>query len=163
MLADHHRAALLSGDQEADVNPAELTNVQTERLVRAEALSAFHTFADEDEEEGDFQLKPRKGGDDQIKEEDDGEYRRFMLEMGGGEEEIRRVLGTAKHPATRFPSNGGLDEDDDAASEAEEKRERPVTKGARDQKVEEDDDFLMKWVYIPSLMYKAHWMCLATS
>ena len=113
-----------------------MTNVQAERKLRAEAVSAFHTLADEDDENDTFELKKRDIQQDEG-EDDSEEYRKFLLEMGGGEEEVRRVLGTSDRSEPDY--RNGVEEE-----EGEEEEERVHAARRSHRKVKGDDDFLMK-------------------
>ena len=151
MLADHHRNALL-GNHAADelddrlrLSDPPLTNVQSERLVRAEAVKAFRSFADEDDgDQGDFELKKREREEEEAVD-DDEEYRRFLLEMGGGVEEVRRVLGMGDQPVVDrsllASGDGNRVEGDHGTFNEQEKADRAKRKS---RKAEADDNFLME-------------------
>lgn len=91
----------------------------------------------------------RREKDEEEADQDDEEYRRFLLEMGGGEAEVRKILGMGEQPVPAVR----LDEDEDvteglaADAEVSEKDLRKQKKKAakrQERKVKEDDDFLMK-------------------
>lgn len=150
LLADHHRLTLLSNttadeDQDKPQLIAPMTNVQSERLMRAEALSAFRSLANDDaEEEGKFEPKRREKDEEQVVA-DEEEYRSFLLEMGGGEEEVRRVLGMGDQPVPgRLPvAEHDLEEDQGDEVWSVRGAGRRAKKKSR-KKAKEDDDFLMK-------------------
>ena len=126
-----------------------MTNVQSERLLRADAISAFHALADEAEEQNcDFEPKKREKDEDEALA-DDEEYRRFLLEMGGGEDEVRRVLGMGDQPVNGLRPISDEDEIDDGEEKEEEEAKVNVgwAKGhvkRTARKTEVDDNFLMK-------------------
>lgn len=145
-LADHHRAALLNGETlQAEEEEAEpLTHVQSQYKLRNDAVSAFKALAadSDDDEDTEGGLLTRRQRPEAEVDEDDEDYRRFLLEMGGGEDEVRKILGMGDQPVTTARV-----EDQEAraeGSEAKTKRRRRAKAQAR--KAKEDDDFLMKWV-----------------
>lgn len=124
-----------------------LTNVQSERLLRAEAVSAFNNLSKEgDEDDGVFEPKKRERDEEEVVA-DDEEYRRFLIEMGGGEEEVRRVLGMGDQPVTGLEPLSEGDGDEEDVKERERKvdvdrvNESLKRKGI---KAKADDHFLMK-------------------
>ena len=159
LLADYHREALLKNDGIVDNNDEEvghqepLTNVQEQRLLRKDAIDAFKSLAGDDEEEDDdFVLKKREG-DDGDKRDDAEEYRRFLLEMGGGEDEVRKILGMGDQPA--WQADEALDGEDASASSEDKisKKSKKNKKSAlsevereeiQSKKRAADEDFLMK-------------------
>ncbi|WVF68419.1 hypothetical protein IAT40_003184 [Kwoniella sp. CBS 6097] len=155
LLADYHRAKLLSGenaDDEAENDYPEepLTHVQSERLLRQEAVSAFKSLGDDSDEEGEFIQKRDKEVEDV--EQDDVEYRQFLLEMGGGEDEVRKVLGMGDQPVAGVI----VDEDDDegrydeakqsALSKVEKAELKAKKEKMKEKKVKADEDFLMDYI-----------------
>ena len=159
---DHHRAALLSGQTgEEDEEPAPLTNVQADRLLRANAINAFKSLAhdDDDDEMSDgeeyagFVLKPRGKDEDETAKED-AEYRRFLLEIGGGEEQVRKILGMGDQPVSWSPDEEvQMNEEGEtgkALSKVERKEFKAEKKAKKEKKGQEDDEFLMKWVLLSS-------------
>lgn len=102
-MQDHQRLALLEGklgnpdpeDDTADLPETiiPLTHVQEERALRDEVTKAFHTAIggdDEDEDEG-FLVKREKT--DMERDEEKEAYRQFLLANGGGEQQVRELLG----------------------------------------------------------------------
>lgn len=76
-------------------------------------------------------------------DEDDEEYRKFLLEMGGGEEEVRKILGMGDQPV----SKARLSDEEDIEGVAAVTQPKKLTKRAikkKERKAKEDDDFLMK-------------------
>jgi protein KRI1 len=129
-----------------------LTNVQSERLLRQEALDAFKSFgADESEgEEEDGFLQKRVKTENELKEEE-AAYRQFLLESGGGEDEVRRVLGFQPKTSTDdvAASDDASDSDDGEVIDGQEGSAptAPASMSAekRTKKPKQsDDDFLMK-------------------
>ncbi|WVQ84513.1 hypothetical protein IAT38_006667 [Cryptococcus sp. DSM 104549] len=139
-----------------------LTHVQQEKKLREEAVSAFAALAgdesdeddeDEGEEDAGFVLKKRKADEKEV-DEDEEEYRKFLLEMGGGEEEVRKVLGMGDAPAMRLAVMESSDEEDAGEGqkemqamskvEREELERKKAEKKAK--KAKEDDDFLMNYI-----------------
>ncbi|ORY34649.1 KRI1-like family C-terminal-domain-containing protein [Naematelia encephala] len=154
LLSDHHRRALLEG-RDQTYEPLEegvpLTNVQSERLLRQEAVSAFKTLAESDEDEDeDFDLKPRVK-DEEDEEIEAEEYRRFLLEMGGGEEEVRKVLGLGEQSTSNVreaePADTESGEEDAVQEVKKEQKQKDNKSGLRKEiKAKADDDFLMNYI-----------------
>jgi protein KRI1 len=78
---------------------------------------------------------------------DDEEYRRFLLEMGGGEDEVRKILGIGESGI----HNVRVEEDEEVADEpveaevAEGKKKKKVkSEKSKEKKAKQDDDFLME-------------------
>lgn len=154
-LQDHHRAHLLSTVAKPSASSANepdfsepLTNVQSERLLRQEALDAFKSFAaDESEgEEDDGFLKKRVKSEHELKEEE-AAYRKFLLESGGGEDEVRKVLGLQPKTVQKEEDDEDMqdgDSDDgevlDGQADAEDSTSTQKPKKAK----QSNDDFLMK-------------------
>ncbi|WVR07983.1 hypothetical protein IAU60_005026 [Kwoniella sp. DSM 27419] len=156
LLADYHRAKLLSGqnvDDEDDQPEEPMTHVQSERRMREEAVSAFKGLADDSDDEDVIQ---RRDKDEVEVEQDDEEYRQFLLEMGGGEEEVRKALGMGDQPVTARLTDDDDDEEDGqqpvkqrttAALSKVEKAELKAKKQAKkEKKAKADDDFLMNYI-----------------
>lgn len=157
LLADHHRAALLGDSAGVEDDSVPLTNVQEQRKLRAGAISAFKSLAEEDESEGDeegeddagFVLKQRKKEDGELEQEDE-EYRRFLLDMGGGEEEVRKILGMGDAPAWRADEK--IAESSSVPEKKKKKKDAVLNKAEteemkrehQEKKEKADDDFLMK-------------------
>ncbi|WVQ95967.1 hypothetical protein IAU59_003066 [Kwoniella sp. CBS 9459] len=158
LLADYHRAKLLSGENANDEDEDEndrfdepLTHVQSERLLRQEAVSAFKSLGDDSDEEGDFIQKRDKEAEDP--EQDDVEYRQFLLEMGGGEDEVRKVLGMGDQPISGIVADEddeGEERYDEAKQSALSKVEKAELKAKKEKKKEKkakaDEDFLMDYI-----------------
>lgn len=149
-LADHHRAALLNGEtndikEEEDTEP--LTHVQSQYKLRNEAVSAFKALAEDSDDDGDGDdglLQKREKQDVEV-DEDDEEYRRFLLEMGGGEEEVRKILGMGDQPVQTARLSD--DDEEQEATVPAVMQPKKLTKRAikkKERKAKEDDDFLMK-------------------
>jgi protein KRI1 len=157
-----HRANLLAGVQdESDEEEGEepLTNVEAERRARKEAVSAFHALADSDDEDGydeedGFLTKRTKDAEEVAG--DDAAYRAFLLEMGGGEDEVRRTLGMGDAPATGFREDVESDAEAEEAKEEKgekaskkDRKKKAEDKAARDEarrvkRAQADEDFLME-------------------
>lgn len=60
--------------------------------------------------------------------DEDAAYRSFLLEMGGGEDEVRRALGMADAPVTHYR------EDPESEEEAEQKEASSEKKKAKKEK-----------------------------
>jgi protein KRI1 len=84
--------ALLSGKTRDDDEEL-VTHVESQYRLKREAVEAFKSFAD-DEDDEDFAPVKKEGADNDEDEAEDEEYRKFLLEMGGGEAEVRKLLGT---------------------------------------------------------------------
>ena len=146
---------MLYGTAEGIEEDEPLTNVQEQRMLRQGAISAFKSLADDEESEGEdgtgFVLKERKKDENEIGEEDE-EYRKFLLDIGGGEEEVRKILGMGDAPAWNpdqeivepVKENGKRDKKKkkDGALSKVEKEE--MDKDRQEKKAKDDDDFLMK-------------------
>lgn len=154
MLADHHRAALLDGthtqfneDEDGGYQEEPLTNVQEQRMLREKAVSAFKGLADDSDDEEEAEagfLKPRTK-DEKEAEEDDEEYRRFLLEMGGGEAEVRKILGMGEQAAWTPAEEAEVEVKEDGKKKKKDKKDKKALGGADKEKKEKaDDDFLMK-------------------
>jgi hypothetical protein len=150
----------------ADRQP--LTHVQSQAQLRSEAVSAFNALTGDDDDDSDDEagtgdleervdgllVKRQKGGDEV--EEDEEDYRKFLIDMGGGEEAVRKILGMGDQPVPRVAIDAENEEgqSDDAAEggkkvggiSKEEKRSRRRAKEEKKKEVKakQDDDFLMK-------------------
>jgi protein KRI1 len=100
-LQDYQRAALLRGDH---VNgdhdsPKQLTHAQESEALRAEVTTAFHLAAegtgDDQGEQGEDDFLVPRGKSNQELEDEDDEYRRFLVESVG-EKEIEEALRIAR-------------------------------------------------------------------
>jgi len=117
-------------------------------MLREKAVDAFKGLAEESEDESEAEagfLKPRSK-DEKEAEEEDEEYRKFLLEMGGGEAEVRRVLGIG---ASAYTPTETVDKDvkEEGKKKKKEKKEKKEKKAAgpnKEKKEKADDDFLMK-------------------
>jgi protein KRI1 len=124
-----------------------LTHVESQYKLRNEAVSAFKSLADEsDEEDAEGGLVKRVKEEEEV-DLDDEEYRRFLLEMGGGEDEVRKILGIGESGI----HNVRVEEDEEVADEpveaelAEGKKKKKVkSEKSKEKKAKQDDDFLME-------------------
>lgn len=140
LLKDLHRQNLLEGvaADSDDEESKPLTFVEETRRAREDAVNAFKAFADSDEDEDELLVKREVGADEA--EEDDEAYRRFLLEMGGGEEEVRRALGMGPAPMTNHREDSDDEEDffraesSTADAEAGEDAEKEGKKSKKDKK-----------------------------
>ena len=149
LLADHHRAALLSGevndeDVEMEQEPP-MTYAQEERKMRKDAIDAFKAFG-EDGDEDDFVPVKRQKEEKEVDEADEG-YRQFLLEMGGGEDEVRRLLGMGDQPVSHV--RDVEEETPEAGSVKKESDKKKQKRLAR--KRQDDDSFLMESVLAPDV------------
>ena len=131
--------------------------------VRADAINAFKDFDGESADANDdFELSARPKTDEEV-EREVREYREFLLEMGGGEEEVRRTLGLTSEQVDVFhyddEYDGDGDEDDSetdvgdvsgeldspqmASGSKSEAKEKGASRG-RSGKTRADEDFLME-------------------
>ncbi|KIR81491.1 protein KRI1 [Cryptococcus gattii E566] len=151
LLADYHRSKLLAGeDQEEELDFDEpLTHVESQRRLRQEAVSAFKTLAAESGDESDEDFIQKRETDDQEIDEGDEEYKRFMLEFGGGEEEVRKILGMGDQPAI-LKVLGDEEEEGEEEKSAVSKIEKEEMKRQKQEKkakkAKDDDDFLMNFI-----------------
>ncbi|KAJ9099775.1 hypothetical protein QFC21_003773 [Naganishia friedmannii] len=163
-LQDHQRIALLGGklanpdDEDSPENLPEtiipLTHVQEERALREEVTKAFHTAIGDNEvkEEDDDGFLVKKDRTDTEKDVEKEEYRRFLLANGGGEDEVRKLLGLGGD------EDSDKEEDEDIADDAEDVASKAqvdvldanhevlsrTEKNARQKK--DDDAFLMNYI-----------------
>ncbi|RXK37989.1 hypothetical protein M231_04775 [Tremella mesenterica] len=141
LLADHHRESLLRGEREEA--PEGLTHVQSQAKLRAETVDAFKALVKDDDEDEDgegFVLQPRPVVEH---ERDQDEYRKFLLEMGGGEEEVRKLLGMGDQPlalALQEDENGEERQDSKVSDQKSSRNKR------KNVKVKQDEDFLMNYI-----------------
>ncbi|KAK8849750.1 hypothetical protein IAR55_005085 [Kwoniella newhampshirensis] len=155
LLADYHRSKLLSSDnandEDEEQQPEPLPYVQSQRLLREQAVSAFKALAsdDDDNEEDDFVPKKRDKDEDEA-DQDEEEYRQFLLEMGGGEEEVRKVLGMGDAPVTKHtaPDSDAEEEQEEARVLSKVEKEEMIARKAekKARKAKADDDFLMNYI-----------------
>jgi len=147
-LTDHHRAALLNGtagDEDEDEQEP-LTHVESQYRLRNEAVSAFKSLAEESEDDEEGGLVRREKEEVEV-DLDDEEYRRFLLEMGGGEDEVRKILGIGESAIHTIR----VEEDEDEPAPAAEtdvtegkKKKKVKTEKSKEKKAKQDDDFLME-------------------
>ncbi|KIR34208.1 protein KRI1 [Cryptococcus deuterogattii MMRL2647] len=151
LLADYHRSKLLAGeDQEEELDSAEpLTHVESQRRLRQEAVSAFKTLAAESGDDSDEDFIQKRETDAQEIDDGDEEYKKFMLEFGGGEEEVRKILGMGDQPAIlkALADEEEEGEEEKAAVSKIEKEEMARQKQEKKaKKAKDDDDFLMNYI-----------------
>jgi protein KRI1 len=151
LLADHHRAALLSGqvNEPEDDDPngeraPPMTYAQEERKMRKDAIEAFKNFGGDgaEDDEDDFAPVKREQDEDEQDEADAG-YRQFLLEMGGGEDEVRRLLGMGDQPVSHVRD---VQDEAEASQAGEEKKKESEKKKQKRlaKKRQDDDSFLME-------------------
>ena len=78
---------------------------------------------------------------------DDEGYRQFLLEMGGGEDEVRKILGIGENPVNTVRiDEDEVEAEEGAPIEAEGKKKKKKVKSekSREKKAKQDDDFLME-------------------
>ncbi len=136
-----------------------MTHVQSERLLRQEALSAFQKFGEDedsdDEAEGGLVVRRANGSDDvevdvNNKGKRDQGYREFLLEMGGGEEEVRELLGVAQTKWSGHREDSGDEGEAEAnvdlsVNQELVRTEKEKSKAERKaKKAKADEDFLME-------------------
>ncbi|WWC92889.1 uncharacterized protein L201_007851 [Kwoniella dendrophila CBS 6074] len=157
LLQDYHRAKLLSGninEQEEEEEP--LTFVQQSRKIRDEAVSAFKSLVDDDNDDSDNEdsegfIKKREK-DEKEENQEDEEYRKFLLDMGGGEDEVRKILGMGDQTISL-----ALEENETQAAQEQSKKADPATKVEKEKgeekkkakkakKAKNDDEFLMNYI-----------------
>ncbi|KAL1412555.1 Kinetochore protein Spc24 [Vanrija albida] len=152
LLKDLHRDNLLSGvqhdsDDEEDVP---LTNYEAERRARAEAVSAFQAVGESDDDSDDEGFLQKREKDDGEEDDDDEAYRGFLLEMGGGEAEVRHALSMADQPLTHNREDSEDEEEETKKSKKKEKlsaEEKEAKKAQRRaKKAQADEDFLMDYI-----------------
>jgi protein KRI1 len=159
-LQDHQRIALLSGklahpdDEDSPRDLPEtiipLSHVQEERALRDEVTRAFHTAIPDDEEEEDeedgFLVKREKTDGERDAEKE--AYRRFLLANGGGEDQVRELLGLGGDAEDQGEvSDDGMDvlaQEEKAVTDATRQGLERKEKTTRQKK--DDDAFLMKYV-----------------
>jgi protein KRI1 len=123
-----------------------LTHVESQYKLRNEAVSAFKSLADEsDEEDAEGGLVKREKQEEEV-DLDDEEYRRFLLEMGGGEEEVRKILGIGESGIhnVRVEEDEVVDEPVEAELAEGKKKKEVKSEKSKEKKAKQDDDFLME-------------------
>lgn len=128
-------------------------------MLREGAVNAFKSLAaeSEDEDDGDGFLLKARDKEEVDEGKDDEQYRRFLLEAGGGEEEVRKILGMGQQPGW-----AGADEEEEVIAtdgvptkEKKKKKKSKKDNGEQEEVLKErkerkerkdknDDDFLMK-------------------
>lgn len=145
-MKDLHRQNLLEGvdSENEDEDDQPMTNVAAARKAREDALSAFAKFAEDDSDEEEVLKKRERGADEEA--EDDAAYRQFLLEMGGGEQEVRAALGMADAPITDYREDEeekeGKEKKKDKEMSEEKRQKREAKRAAKRAKA--DEDFLME-------------------
>lgn len=130
-----------------------LTHVQEERALREEVTKAFHTAigddeVDEEDEDGGFLVKRNRT--DIEKDAEKEEYRRFLLANGGGEDEVRKLLGLGDDEDANEEEHEDIADDaQDVASKAQldvlDANHEVLTRTEKNARQKKDDDaFLMK-------------------
>ncbi|CAK9783244.1 hypothetical protein CC85DRAFT_310258 [Cutaneotrichosporon oleaginosum] len=148
LLKDLHRQNLLDGVDSDHEDEEPLTNVEAARRAAAEARAAFAAFGDDDSDDGEVITKREK--DDSEDEAEDAAYREFLLEMGGGESEVRAALGMADAPVTDYREF----EDDEKPKKKKKEEEKEMSEEKRAKKeakrkakrAKADEDFLMDYI-----------------
>jgi protein KRI1 len=123
-----------------------LTHVESQYKLRNEAVSAFKSLADEsDEEDVEGGLVRREKEEEEV-DLDDEEYRRFLLEMGGGEDEVRKILGIGESGIhnVRVEEDEVADEPVEAEVAEGKKKKKVKSEKSKEKKAKQDDDFLME-------------------
>ncbi|BEJ13502.1 hypothetical protein CspHIS471_0306760 [Cutaneotrichosporon sp. HIS471] len=144
LLKDLHRQNLLDGVDSENEDEEQLTNVQMSRRAAADARAAFAAFGDDSDDE-EVLIKREKGdGEDET---EDAAYRQFLLEMGGGEAEVRAALGMADAPTTDFreyeeetPKKMKKEKEMSEGKRAKREAKRQAKRGKA------DEDFLMDYI-----------------
>lgn len=122
-----------------------MTHVESQYKLRNEAVSAFKSLADESEDDEEGGLVRREKEEVEV-DLDDEEYRRFLLEMGGGEDEVRKILGIGESGI----HNVRVDEDEVAHEPVKvevgegKKKKKVKSEKSKEKKAKQDDDFLME-------------------
>ncbi|WWD04222.1 hypothetical protein V865_002290 [Kwoniella europaea PYCC6329] len=153
LLQDYHRAKLLSGsnqeDDEDGENEQPLTYVQSKRKLKEEAVSAFKALASDDSDDDGEEFIKKREKDEGEEDMEDGEYRQFLLEMGGGEDEVRKILGMGDQPISTALDETVENEkgEKDVVLAKVEKEEIAAKKQAKkEKKAKKDDEFLMNYI-----------------
>lgn len=141
LLKDLHRQNLLDGVDSDHEDEEPLTNVEAARRAAHDARAAFAAFGDSDDEE----VLTKREKDDGEDEAEDAAYRQFLLEMGGGEAEVRAALGMAEAPTTDFREY----KEETPKKKEKEKEMSEEKRGKREAKrkvkrAQADEDFLME-------------------
>jgi protein KRI1 len=137
----------LSGRADEDEEEEQpLTHVESQYKLRNEALSAFKSLADDSDDEDDEGGLVKREKDEVEVDLDDEEYRRFLLEMGGGEDEVRKILGIGENNALKNVLVEEEEEEVVQPTEVTEGKKKKKAKSAvnKEKKAKQDDDFLME-------------------
>lgn len=145
---------------EAQLNPSRspspepLTHVQEQYALRKETISAFHTITQEGEGDDDFLVPREKTKDEQELEEE--EYRAYLEREVGDLENI--IGGNDDTPPLEAEDER---EENDNEEDVQRRKKRKKKNNAKDQsgetekpkgkrksKEEEDQQFLMKYVFL---------------
>lgn len=121
-------------------SPQPLTHVQEQRQLRDETIAAFHTAADEMGDEDDL-LMLREKTKDELEEEEE-EYQAFLeREVGGDIKELVSVDNTLdiRVDEEREPFNS-------KKKKKKKKSDAPTKPRTKEQREQEDQEFLMKCV-----------------
>lgn len=144
LLKDLHRQNLLAGVDSDDEETAPLTNFEIQKRAREDALSAFKAFGDEvEQDDDDGFMRKREKGEDEVQEDDEA-YRAFLLEMGGGEQEVREALGMAGGPVTDYRADEEEEEEEPAETELSDKQKAKLKAKRAKKRAQKDEDFLME-------------------
>ena len=144
-VAEHRRAELLAELDGHDETQTEPTYVESQRQLRQDAIAAFKSLDDEEEGEDDFDFteRPRTNAEEEREAQ---EYRKFLLDMGGGEDKVRKLLGF---------SGGQVDVEEtedvdelliEAVEDEDAGKIRKPQPGKGGKKPQADEDFLMESV-----------------
>ncbi|ORX37669.1 hypothetical protein BD324DRAFT_622820 [Kockovaella imperatae] len=147
-VTEHRRAELLAELENDDTAGQPATYVESQRKIRQDAIEAFKSLNDEgdDEDEFDFTERPKTDADE---EKEAKEYRQFLLEMGGGEDEVRKLLGLQEDKPNPEPAQS---EDDSVVDQTlvnksqEEAKRKKTSKKTKQSKQEADENFLMDYI-----------------
>lgn len=134
-----------------------MTFVQETRKARDEAVNAFKAFAGSDSEDEAEDLLVKREMAPEEAEEDSEAYRQFLLEMGGGEEEVRKALGMGPAPLSMhredsddeddFRAETAVEDGDDKKSKKDKKKAKKGKLSAEEKALKRskaDDEFLME-------------------
>ncbi|GMK56597.1 hypothetical protein CspeluHIS016_0304370 [Cutaneotrichosporon spelunceum] len=141
LLKDLHRQNLLDGVHSENEDEEPLTNVELSRRAAADARAAFAAFGD-DSDDGEVLTKRDRNDDEE--ESEDAAYRQFLLEMGGGESEVRAGLGMADAPVTGFREEEETPKKKDKEMSEGKRAKREAKRMAK--RAQADEDFLMDYV-----------------
>lgn len=118
-------------------SPEPMTHVQEQKALRDETIAAFHTAVRAEEEEDDL-LVPREKTKDELEQEEE-EYQEFLeREVGQDLKELITVEEGSSVLAT--------EEVEDSKKAKKEKKTKKSKEKTTKNKVEDDQEFLMKYV-----------------